>query len=58
MPYTASLIQLPALLLLFKFENCGPNRAMQLLEPQCLQEFQKESVLMAKNLLEGPLEKW
>lgn len=58
MPYTASLIGLPGLLLIFRHEKCGPNRAMQLLEPHCLVEFQNETVFMAKNLLETGIEKW
>jgi len=33
MPYTASLIGLPGLILLFHFEQSAPSRAMQLLEP-------------------------
>ena len=58
MPYMASLIRLPGLLLIFRHENCGPNRAMQLLDPQSQINFEKETVLMAKRLLETVIDKW
>ena len=58
MPFMASLIRLPGLILIFRHENCGPNRAMQLLDPQCKVNFDKQTVLMAKRLLETGIDKW
>ena len=58
MPFMASLIRLPGLILIFRHENCGSNRAMQLLDPQCKVNFDRQTVLMAKRLLETGIDKW
>lgn len=58
MPYSASSIALPGLLLLYRYEHLKPKRAMQILEPECLTEFKKDNLKAARKLLEQPLEKW
>ena len=58
LPYSASLIPLPGLLLLFHFDKCGPNRATQLLEPQSLSNFEKTVTETAITIIETWLKKW
>ena len=58
LPYSASLIPLPGLLLLFRFDKFGPNRAMQLLEPQSLAQFEKSIIESAITIIETWLNKW
>ena len=55
MPYSASLIGLPGLLLMFKYERSKPSRAMQLLQPDSLTEFKKGIARTARYLLETSL---
>ena len=58
MPYTSTLMGFPGLLLLFKNERCGPNRAMQLLAPSSTAHFKKGMIMAARSLLEDSLRRW
>lgn len=58
MPYMVSLVGLPGLLLLFRYERCRPSRALQLLRPQCLLDFRREIVSVARRLLEDSFDRW
>ena len=42
LPYTCSLMMLPIYVLQFKEEKQGPNKAMQMLDPNSKTNFKKE----------------
>ena len=58
MPATASLAMLPVFVLMFIDERHGPNKAMQILDPQSLINFSKANILEVKEYIEGSLSKW
>ena len=58
LPYTADLLMLPIYILQFAEEKRGPNKAMQLLDPNSKTNFKKEILAKMRLYIEGGLQAW